>query len=99
MPAWLQHLDQVSEREQIGHPERGSPGGDDHKRIVRDYVGPTGRDLPQPAGVIVEIDAMASKTVAVLIPAIVNGHSGHRDHRFRASRSLIGAKRRRQLVP
>ena len=64
MPAWLQHLDQVSEREQIGHPERGSPGSDDHKRIVRDYVGPTGRDLPQPAGVVVEIDAMASKAVA-----------------------------------
>jgi len=34
----------------------------------------------------------------MLIPAIVNGHSGHRDHRFRASRSLIGAKRRRRLV-
>jgi len=32
------------------------------------------------------------------IPAIVNAHSGHRDHRFRASRSLIGAKRRRQVV-
>jgi len=35
----------------------------------------------------------------VRIPAIVNAHSGHRDHRFRASRSLIGAKRRRQVVP
>jgi putative transposase len=34
----------------------------------------------------------------VPIPAIVNAHSGHRDHRFRASRSLIGAKRRRQLA-
>jgi hypothetical protein len=34
----------------------------------------------------------------MLIPAIVNGHSGHREHRFRASRSLIGAKRRRQLA-
>ena len=64
MLAWLQHLDQVSEREQIGHPERGSPGRDDHKRIVRDHVGPTSRDLSQPAGVVVEIDAMASKAVA-----------------------------------
>jgi len=25
----------------------------------------------------------------------MNGQSGNRDHRFRASRSLIGAKRRR----
>jgi hypothetical protein len=64
LPAWLQHLDQISKREQIGHPERGSAGSDDHKRIVRDYVGPTSRDLPQPAGVVVEIDAMASKAVA-----------------------------------
>jgi len=28
------------------------------------------------------------------IPAKMNADSGHRDHRFRASRSLIGAKRR-----
>jgi hypothetical protein len=32
------------------------------------------------------------------IPAIMSAHSGHRDHRFRASRSLIGAKRRRQRL-
>ena len=35
---------------------------------------------------------------SVRIPVIVIAHSGHRDHRFRASRSLIGAKRRRRLV-
>jgi SRSO17 transposase len=34
----------------------------------------------------------------VLIPAMMNGDSGHRDHRFRSSRSLIGAKRRQQCV-
>ena len=28
------------------------------------------------------------------IPAKMNAHSGHREHRFRASRALIGAKRR-----
>ena len=64
-PAGLQHLDQVGEREQIGHTERGSPGGHNHKRILRDNVGPTGRDLPQSTGVVVEIDAMASPAVAV----------------------------------
>jgi hypothetical protein len=62
---WLQHLDQVGEREQICYTERGSPGGHDHKRILRDNVGPTGRDLPQPACVVVEIDTMASPAVAV----------------------------------
>ena len=61
----MQHLDQVGEREQIGHTERGPPGGHNHKRIVRDNVGPTGRDLPQPACVVVEIDAMASPAMAV----------------------------------
>ena len=64
-PAWLQHFDQVSEREQIGHTKRGSPSGDDHKRILRDHVGPTGRDLPQPACIVVKIDAMTSPAVAV----------------------------------
>jgi len=34
----------------------------------------------------------------VPIPAMMNGESGHRDHRFRSSRSLIGAKRRRQFL-
>ena len=34
----------------------------------------------------------------LLIPVMMNGHSGHRDHRFRSSRSLIGAKRGRQFV-
>src|SRR5438046_1499573 len=29
--------------------------------------------------------------ISVCIPAIMSGRSGHRDHRFRASRSLIGA--------
>ena len=29
---------------------------------------------------------------------VMSAHSGHRDHRFRASRSLIGAKRRRQRL-
>src|ERR1700694_4219881 len=38
------------------------------------------------------------RIVPLRIPVIVNGYSGHRDHRFRASRSLIGAKRRRQLA-
>jgi hypothetical protein len=42
----VQHLDQVGEREQIGHTERGPAGGHYHKRIVRDNVGPTGWDLP-----------------------------------------------------
>ena len=32
------------------------------------------------------------------IPAMMNAHSGHRDHRFRSSRSLIGAKRRGQRL-
>src|SRR5712691_131190 len=58
-------LDQVGEHEQISHTKRGSPGGHDHKRILRDHVGPTGRDLPQPACVVVKIDAMASPAVAV----------------------------------
>ena len=62
---WLQHLDQVGECEQIGNTERGSPGGHDHKRIVRDNVGPTGRDLPQPTCVVVEIDAMPPPAMAV----------------------------------
>jgi hypothetical protein len=61
----LQHLDQVGEREQIGRTERGPPGGHYHKRIVRDNVGPTGRDLPQPTCVVVEIDAMAPPAMAV----------------------------------
>jgi hypothetical protein len=30
----------------------------------------------------------------VLIPAMMNARSGHHERRFRASRSLIGAKRR-----
>ena len=64
-PAWLQHLDQIGEREQIGHTERGSPRGHNHKRILGDNVGPTGRNLPQSAGVVVEINAMASPAVAV----------------------------------
>ena len=34
---------------------------------------------------------------SLCIPAIMSGHSGHRDHRFRASRSRSGAKRREQL--
>jgi hypothetical protein len=45
-PPWLQHLDQIGEREQIGHTERGPASSHYHKRIVRDNVGPTGRDLP-----------------------------------------------------
>ena len=61
----MQHLDQVGEREQIDYTERGPAGGHRHKRIVRYNVGPTGRDLSQSAGVIVEIDAMASPAVAV----------------------------------
>jgi hypothetical protein len=65
LPPWLQHLDQVGEREQIGHAERGSPGCHNHKRIVRDDVGPAGRDLPQSARVVVEIDATASPAMAV----------------------------------
>jgi len=65
MPARLQHLDQVGECEQIGHTECRSPGGHDDKWVDCDYVGPIGRDLPQPAGVIVEINAMASPAVAV----------------------------------
>jgi len=64
-PPWLQHLDQVGEQEQIGHAERGPAGGHYHERIIRDNVGPTGRDLPQPACVVVEIDTMASPAVAV----------------------------------
>jgi len=64
VPAWLQHLDQVGEHEQICHTERGSPGGHDHKRIVGNNVGPTGRDLPQPACVVVEINPMVSPAVA-----------------------------------
>jgi non-heme chloroperoxidase len=39
-----------------------------------------------------------SRVAKVCIPAIMSAHSGHRDHRFRASRSLIGAKRRRQRL-
>ena len=35
---------------------------------------------------------------ALRIPAKLNADSGHRDHGFRASRSLIGAKRREQLL-
>ena len=61
----MQHLDQVGEREQIGHTERGPPGGHNHKRILRDNVGPTGRDLPQPTCVVVEIDAMAPPAMTV----------------------------------
>jgi len=60
-----QHPDQVSEREQIYYTERGSAGGNDHKRILCDNVGPTGRNLPQLACVVVEIDTMASPAVAV----------------------------------
>ena len=65
MSAWLQHLDQVGEHKEIGHTERGSPGRHDHKWILCDNVGPTSRDLPQPAGVVVEIDPMVSPAVAV----------------------------------
>jgi hypothetical protein len=63
-PVWPQPLDHVGEHEQIGHPERRSPSGYDYKGICRDDVGPTGRNLPQPAGVVVEIDAMTSPAVA-----------------------------------
>jgi hypothetical protein len=45
--------------------EGGSPGGYHYKWILCDNVGPTGRDLPQPASVVVEIDTMASPAVAV----------------------------------
>jgi len=45
--------------------ERGSPSGYHHKRIIRDHVGPAGRDLSQSAGVVVKIDVMASPAVAV----------------------------------
>src|SRR6516165_1726250 len=75
-PAGLQHLDQVGEREQIGHTERGSPGGHNHKRILRDNVGPTGRDLPHSTGVVVEIDAMASPAVAVRDELVSRPNSG-----------------------
>jgi hypothetical protein len=34
----------------------------------------------------------------MLIPVKMNAHSGHRERVFRASRSLSGAERRRQLV-
>ena len=61
----MQHLDQVGERKQIGHTERGPAGGHYHKRIVRENVGPTGRDLPQPACVVMEIDAVASPAMTV----------------------------------
>jgi hypothetical protein len=61
----LQHLDQVGEQEQIGHTESGPAGSHHHERIFPDNVGPTGRDLPQPACVVVEIDTMASPAVAV----------------------------------
>jgi len=64
-PPWLQHIDQVGEREQVGHTERGPASGHYHKRIVRYNVGPTGRDLPQPACVVAEIDAMAPPAMAV----------------------------------
>ena len=64
-PPWLQHLNQTGEHEQIGHTERGSPSCHNHKRILGDNVGPTGRNLPQSAGVVVEINAMASPAVAV----------------------------------
>ena len=64
-PPWLQQLDPVGECEQIGYTERGSPGGHHYKRIVRDNIGPTGRELPQSACVVVEIDAMASPAMAV----------------------------------
>ena len=41
---------------------------------------------------------LRSTTQELRIPAMMNGDSGHRERRFRASRSLIGAKRRRQWV-
>jgi hypothetical protein len=38
------------------------------------------------------------KRFIVRIPAKMNARSGHCERRFRASRSLIGAKRRRQWI-
>jgi len=55
---------------------------------------PTSRAEPRSS--IPTITTCSSAWVApqMPIPAMMNGHSGDRDHRFRASRSLIGAKRR-----
>jgi hypothetical protein len=58
-------LAQVGEHKEIGHTECGSPGRHDHKWILRDHVGPTSRNLSQPAGVVMEIDPMVSPAVAV----------------------------------
>ena len=44
------------------------------------------------------LGAVGDHVTKMRIPAMLNGDSGHRERRFRTSRSLIGAKRRRWSV-
>ena len=83
MSAWLSERRDVERRVPLIKGCRGDR--------IADSTGCTARSA---AGVLL----LVRLPFQARIPAIMSAHSGHRDHRFRASRSLIGAKRRRQRL-